>query len=180
MAGDTLPATGFSITYPFIFYVDISPWQEGLFISRVPLGWKEPTFLPQYLAGPEKPCVFLPYLYPAYTLPPPCFLLYPCPCGWRQPGPHLQTLQAKCSSVSSQLGQETPSPLVAAPQSFLAPISWSLGGGGAQNLALGQQVNNSSSVMTLSAFSLFQPSLYKDHGWVMAVRDEKPVWQPLS
>lgn len=87
---------------------------------------------------------------------------------------------SKMQLSQSQLGQETPSPLVVAPQSFSAHISWSLGGGGAQNLALGQQGNNSSSVMTLSALSLFQPSLYKDHGWVMAVRDERPVWQPLS
>ena len=81
-----LPLASASHT-PSSFYVDISPWQEGLFISRVPLGWKEPTFLPQYLVGPEKPCVSLPYLYQAHILPPPCFLLYPCPCGWLQSSP---------------------------------------------------------------------------------------------
>lgn len=64
---------------PSSFYADVSPQQEGLFISRVPLGWEEPTFLPQYLIGPEKPCVSLPCLYQAHIQTTSIFSLLPLP-----------------------------------------------------------------------------------------------------
>ena len=180
IAGDALPATGFSITYPLIFLCGCLSSTRRPFHFKGSIRVGGAHFSSPVSNWPWKTLCFPGLPVPSAHTAIPCFLFYPCPCGWLQPSPHLQTPQAKCSSVSSQLGQETRSPLVAAPQSFLAPISWSLGGGGAQNLALSQQVNNSSSVMTFSALSLFQPSLYKDHGWVMAVRDERPVWQPLS
>ena len=180
IAGDALPATGFSITYPLIFLCGCLSSTRRPFHFKGSIRVGGAHFSSPVSNWPWKTLCFPGLPVPSAHTATPCFLFCPCPCGWLQPSPHLQTPPAKCGSVSSQLGQEPRSTLVEAPQSFLAPISWSLGGGGAQNLALSQQVNNSSSVMTFSALSLFQPSLYKDHGWVMAVRDERPVWQPLS
>lgn len=51
---------------------------------------------------------------------------------------------------------------------------------GAQSLPLGADLYNSSASMTLSIISLVQFSLYKGQRGVMAVRDDRSVWCPLS